>query len=395
MSKRGDGAGTVYDSPVGSGRWWAQLPIGPDGKRPRKYAGDGATKADAEKLLRQMHAEREAGRDLSRKVETVTELMDSYVKSLGGQQAASTRKNTTNRAKHITAHIGALRIDAVTFETAQGLANRLVKTISPQVSRAILQLLHGAYESVIPERVSRNPVDWRRLLIRKSRPAKRHPLEVEQVRNLLAAADNQAALGANYRYAIFVWLAALTGMRRAEIAGVTWRDVEWEKSELRVRTQIALTDEGTYEPGQTLKTGDSERIIPLGPRLLARLRQQWNAHQAERKLYGTDWKEYGLIVCLPNGEPIRQLPKLNVFVRHLGEAAHIERLFPHLLRHTLATAISDAGFSETIIAGILGHKNGTSITARYTHATKGTMRKAMLAVEDRIFGTADAAREAL
>ncbi len=393
MSKRGNGAGTVIEDPKGSGKWWAKLPAGPDGKRPKRLA---ASKEDAEALLRQMHAARDAGRDLSRKAVTVKDLVAAYTESIRGQHRPSTQRNTRSRVAHITGAIGAMKVEAVTIETTQALANKLVKNVSPNVALAVLQLLHGAYETVIPERVSRNPVDWKKLKLRKGKPAESIPLGDAEIRALVVAADDQQARGANYRYAIFVWLIAFTGMRRAEAAGATWRDVDWTKSEIRVRTQIGLDEDGTYKPGQDLKTPESVRLIPLGPRLLARLRQHWNFLQAERKLRGTNWKEYGVVVCDENGEPIRQLNRLNGRLERLGKIACItQHVHPHLLRHTLATAIGDEGYSEAVIAAILGHSQGKNITLRYTHAHERMKRAAMLAVEDRILGAADAAREAL
>lgn len=390
MGKAPKKRGTVYWSPAKK-KWIAMLPAGPDGKRPYRTAD---SQDEAVALLKRLEAERAAGRDLSRKAETVKELVQAHLDAVGGQQRPSTRKLAAGRSRHIIDAIGAMKIDQVSLETVQGLANKLIKTLSPAITRAILQMLHSAYEAVIPERVARNPVDWKRLKLRKSRPAERQPLDDDQLRALLAAADDQVARGANVRYAIFVWLAAFTGMRRGEIAGSTWRDVDWKKGELKVRTQVALAEDDTYQTGQELKTPESVRAIPLGPRLLARLRQHWEMQQAERKLRGVAWKEHGMIVCNEQGAPITDLNIFNNRLARLARAARLPHVFPHLLRHTCASLLDDEGYSEAVIASILGHRKRGGTTTRYTHALERGRRAAMVAIEARILGAAEAAKEA-
>ncbi len=390
MAKAPRRRGTVYYSDA-KGKWIAMLPAGPDGKRPYRTAD---TQAEAVELIKQLEAERAAGRDLSRKAETVKELVQAHLDAIGGQQRPSTRQVAATRGRHITNAIGAMKIDMVTLETVQGLANKLIKGLSPVVARGVLQLLHSAYEAVIPERMSRNPVDWKRLRLRKATLTERRPLDDDQVRALLAAADDQVARGASVRYAIAWWLAVFAGLRRGEFAGLTWRDVDWKKAELHIRTQVALAEDGTYQTGQDLKTDESRRTIPIGPRLLARLRTHWEAQQAERKLRGVAWKEHGAVVCDEHGAPITDLNILNNRLARLARAAKLPHVHPHLLRHTCATLISEEGYSEAVIASILGHRKRGSTTIRYTHASERASRAAMMAIEARILGAAEAAKEA-
>ena len=68
---------------------------------------------------------------------------------------------------------------------------------------------------------------------------------------------------------------------------------------------------------------------------------------------------------------------------------------PHLLRHSCATLLSECGYSDAVIGGILGHATGSSITRRYVHSTDRAKRAAVEALEVLIFGPAEAVREAI
>jgi integrase len=385
VGKRSRGEGTIYYSKA-RGRWVVQLSPGPDGRRPLRTA---STQAEALELKRQMEAERAAGRDLSRRAETVKELLADYIELLGDQVRDTTMLNYRRQVGYVSDLIGGSKIDALGVEGVQRLANTLTRDHGAVTARLCLMRLHTAYERVIPERVARNPVDWKRLTLKRRTPAERRPLEDAQVRALLAAVDDQVACGVFSRYAVAWWLAALLGMRRGEICGVSWRDLSWERAELHVRQQFTESLAGGYALGP-IKTASGVRVLPLGPRLLARLHQHWELQQAERRLLGTRWKEHGFILAHEDGTPVPNYYIGHLFKRHQAGGRHVH---PHLMRHTLATAIADEGYSEAVIAAVLGHDKGANVTRRYTHASARVMRRAIEAVEARILGASAASKK--
>lgn len=391
MGKRRNREGTIYDSPKGSGIWWVQLPAGPDGRRIKRKVKPGE---DPVLVKRQLEAERDAGRDLSRKAGTVAELVAAHLATLEDVVSGSTMHSKRYRAKHITDRIGAMKIDQVEPETVQRLINQLNRTLGAEYVRQIVQLLHAAYEIAVPERVGRNPVDWRKLQLRKVRRPDRHPLPDDQVRILLVAADDLERQGGEARYAVAWWLAALLGMRRGEIEALTWRDVDLERATIKVRQTLAPDGHGGYAIGPTKNR--QSRVLPVPPRLLARLKAHWEAQQAERRYYGTRRKEHGFLVCDEAGNAMPNATRLNHLLTRLCERAGLPKINPHLLRHGCATLLAEEGYGEALIASILGHDGGRTITRAYIHPTEKARRAAVEGLEARIFGaTAQAAREAL
>lgn len=390
--KRGDKAGTVYESPKGSGRWWAQLPKGPDGRRPKQMAD---SKEAAEKLLRHLHAEREAGRDLSRKAGTVAELADSFLATIEAHRRGSTARAYRTALGHVTSRIGAMKIEDVDEETVQALADKLAKATGPHQARKALTLLKRAYKRVVPRRVARNPVNFDLLTLRRAVSRERQPAEEAAVATLLELAGDVERRSWRARFAMAWWLAALLGLRRGELAGLTWADVSWERAELNVRTQVAAGEDGKLATGQPTKTPAGVRLLPVGPRLLARLRQHWTAQQQEKLRGGKGWNAGGCVLCREDGAPITELTTLSYDLETLCRLAGVARCTPHQLRHTFATLVADEGFNESVVAALLGHERRGSITSRYVHAKPKTMRAAVEAVEDRILGLAsEAARGA-
>jgi integrase len=87
---------------------------------------------------------------------------------------------------------------------------------------------------------------------------------------------------------------------------------------------------------------------------------------------------------------------LNSVLRRQLKQTGGPHVHPHLLRHTCATAISEEGYSEAVIASVLGHDKGANVTRRYTHASERVKRRAVEAVESRILGApAEGAKGAL
>lgn len=395
MAKRAKNEGSIYRDKRDN--WWAQLPAGPDGRRPRRKA---ATEAEALLKLRELHAERAAGRDPSRRAETVAELLDDWLETMQPHVRATTLRHYRDGCDHITGRIGKMHARDVNSEVVQRVATDLYGAgLGPDTVYAALSRLWSAYDRLIPERFSVNPVNWRKLRLRKRVRAVRNPLDAAQLRSLIMAADDMEARGAAWRYAAAVWLGGLLGMRRGEIFGLTWHDVDFAKAEIHIRQQRA---EGTAELFSPPKTDDSSRTLPVGPKLLARLHQLWEVQQAERRHRGKDWKDHDLVLCREDGTP-PSLDTLRDLLIALAAALQLPHVHPHLLRHSMASLLDELGYSQSVIGDLLGHTGKAlaiehnhgqrTSTGRYIRARNERLRKAVEAIEAAIFAAIDAATE--
>ena len=96
-------------------------------------------------------------------------------------------------------------------------------------------------------------------------------------------------------------LAAMTGMRRGEVLGLRWRDVDLDAARLSVRQTIVSV---AYEvPISTPKTHQA-RVIDLDPATVEQLRAHRERQQLEREEWGADYEDSDLVFCRENGAPL-------------------------------------------------------------------------------------------
>lgn len=159
-------------------------------------------------------------------------------------------------------------------------------------------------------------------------------LEDDERARLLAACDRDPWPGLG----VFVRLALATGARRGELLGLEWRDVDLKAGSVLFRAT----------------KNDEDRRVPLIPEARARL-EDWGR---VRRL--DDPRVF------PGSRPDRA-PLLDKAWTRAKAAAGVENLRIHDLRHSAGSYLARAGASAFQIAGVLGHRSGPGLTARYVH----------------------------
>lgn len=168
-------------------------------------------------------------------------------------------------------------------------------------------------------------------------------------------------------------LAATTGMRRAEVLGLRWSDIDLDTMVLSVQ-QTLLSVNYQIEISEP-KTPGSRRAIALDRHTTAILRAH-RARQAEEHLSkGAAYKDGGLVFTTESGEPIHPDLFSKVF-NQLVEKSGLPRIRLHDLRHTYATLALSQGIHPKVVAERLGH-SGISMTMNtYTHAIPSLQKDA-------------------
>jgi integrase len=185
-------------------------------------------------------------------------------------------------------------------------------------------------------------------------------------------------------------LIATTGMRRGELAGLRWVDVDLDAGRLSVRQPrvvVANTPQAS-EP----KSARGRRSLALDPVTVAALRRH-RARQLEHKLaVGARYQESGLVFTWPDGSPIHPRRFSRWFERHSGRAG-LPRIRLHDLRHSYASAALAAGVPAKVVSERLGHATIAVTMDVYSHVLPGLDREAADTVARLILGGGSGASE--
>ncbi|HZJ28141.1 MAG TPA: site-specific integrase, partial [Acidimicrobiia bacterium] len=168
-----------------------------------------------------------------------------------------------------------------------------------------------------------------------------------------------------------------TGMRRGEVAGLRWIDVDLDAGRVAVRhTRVLVYDQAIIsEP----KTRRSRRVVSLDEGTVHALRLHRQRQDAERDHAGEVWIASGYVFVKEDGEPIDPDRISHVF-RLTADAAGVPRIRLHDLRHTAAALALATGMHPKVMSDRLGHSSIAITLDVYGHLVPGLQEDAAEAV---------------
>lgn len=232
--------------------------------------------------------------------------------------------------------------------------------------RAALE--HAVREDELPRNVAKN--------VELSMGTKREiePLTVEEGRKLLAAARG------NRQWAAYE-LAVRIGLRRGEVLGLRWKDVDLVDGSVTIRQTIQRVG------GELLiaapKTQRSARRVALPDECVTALRARRAQQRGDRLAAGDKWKgaDSDLVFTTKNGTPIEPR-NLNRAFTLLCDKAGVRRVRFHDLRHTCASLLHENGADARMIMEVLGHSSIRVTMDIYTFVRLDSQRTAFDRVGD-------------
>ena len=233
------------------------------------------------------------------------------------------------------------------------------------VTRLPIEVVHAVLHSALEHAarlglVIRNPADL--VMAPGSKKSELQIWDELQVSQFLVAVRGQ-------RNEILYHLALATGMRRGELLGLQWGDMDWASGILRVERQVIEPEGGGFE-FQTPKTDYGRRAIQLEPGLVGRMRQQLTLVELTRIFARGKWQEHNLIFPSTVGTPINGYTLSKEFHR-LCQAAGTPAIRLHDLRHTAASLMLNHGIPLIVVSRILGHSKPSITMDIYGHLLPG------------------------
>ena len=240
-----------------------------------------------------------------------------------------------------------------------GLSPRIVELIHTTPHKALKQAVRWAL-------VPRNVAD----AATAPRPTKKEkrPFTPDQARALLEAASGD-------RFEALYVLAITAGLRRGELLGLRWQDVDLERGSLQVRQQLVRTKKDGLS--FTSPKGGGSRGLKLIQGAIDALKNHRKRQNEERLRLGTLWQNTGLVFTTVTGTP---MDGDNLAKRSFGPLltrGGLPRIRFHDLRHTFATLWLESGEHPKILQEILGHSRISITLASYSHVAPHMQREAM------------------
>lgn len=262
------------------------------------------------------------------------------------------------------------------------------RPLDDKTVKAAHAVLHKALNDAELDRlISRNPATGASLP--KSSGTRHDTVEVISADQLRAVLEN---LSTHRLYAAF-YVAAYTGMRRGELCGLHWSDIDFETKRIivgRNGVMVAREDggEGRRKRERIVKRPKSEklRIIPVSDSVLTVLKAHKAAQAAERLHAGELWRGGSEVFLSAFGDPIYPDTTTNLFskaIRKIDLTTEQAKKPPSLkcLRHTHATLLLLAGIPVHVVADRLGHSSPTVTWSVYAHLLPGAGETAVEAFE--------------
>ncbi len=167
-------------------------------------------------------------------------------------------------------------------------------------------------------------------------------------------------------------------MRRGEILGLRWKDIDFVKQKISIRQTLVQSSQG-IEYG-TPKTAGSERTINVSGKTIDVLKG-WQTNQKEEYVALGVRPGHGLVFTSEAGTPL--LPRnLKRNYDILVGKADVPGVTFHTLRDTYANLQLESGMHLKAVAQALGHTNETMLLTRYAHALPGLQKEAAGKLDD-------------
>ena len=380
VNRRSKGEGAFYQKK--DGKWVATIEMGlVDGKRKRRTF-EASTRAEAARKLKMFEAERVYATQLAPQNLTV----EQYVKTWLEVRIPDTIAERTvevyerNMRLYILPKLGKIELQQLTPNDVSQMLNSLtargLSANTRRLARATLKrALRVAEQDGLLQRNVAAIADGPKLP-----QSEGQSMTIEQAQLFLDACKS-------HRLGVAYSIALLLGLRRGEVIGLKWTDIEidGDLTTLRVQRQLVRFNK-TGVRLTDLKTKGSRRTLLLSSPIVALLSEHSERQRVEATYRGTSWSnDAELIFTSTFGTPLDP-EDFGRGVTRIAKGAGLGHWTLHGLRHTCASLLIEAKVPLDQVSDQLGHASINVTKDVYIHRLKGSGERAALAIATLLYG---------
>ena len=369
-----------------SGSWRCKFEIGrgADGRRQTRYLTVRGTRKDAEKAMIDALKAASDGTFVDASKLTVGEYLEKWLTDYATTAvAAKTLERYAEIVRnHLVPGLGAIALRELKPLDIQGYY--AIALASGRIKGGALSPRTVHHHHVILSQALARAVKWRLLAINPAEavdPPRVHQQEIEvlnddELATLLRAAQDTRSYPA-------ILLAATTGMRRGEVLGLRWRDLDLDGAKLAVAVSLEETKSGLRVKAP--KTRSSKRTITLAAVTVEALRRHRAQVLRERLALGLGRDDKGPVFANLEGEHIRPRNFTKEFGR-IVKRARVRSITLHGLRHSHITSLLRAGVNAKVVSERAGHASVGITLTLYAHALPDMQAEAAAKVDAALRG---------
>jgi integrase len=345
--------------------WTFVVDVGRDpitGKRKQKSKGGFQRKRDAEAALRKLLSEI----DENRYIEHSKEPFSSFIERWFHEHYKKRIKETTasSREYMLKKHLidenpfANRPLSSITTEDIDSFYNlKLDEGYNTNYIRKMHQLLHQAFNQA---------VKWKKIAYNPAAEADPPSIKKEEMKiwalNELQKFLNECKNERNY---ITFVLAVYTGMRRGEILGLKWSDIDFDKKIIHVNRSLAYVPNKGYVL-TTPKTKNAKRQIPISDHVIKELLIHKTNQEEWKQRLGTAYEDNNLVICTEMGT-VQDPRNISRVMSRLCELSRVTPIRFHDIRHTHASILISSGVDIVKVSARLGHANPKITLEIYAH----------------------------
>lgn len=360
-----NGAGTITKRKDGRFQC-AVYVLQPDGTRARKFAY-GKTWQECDTKRRELLAKVDQGVPVPTRSAKLSEWLPYWLDNVikPRRKLSTYDKYEAHVRLYLAPMLGAKRLETLGVADVRRFLVRLEKQTTAATAKESHRVLRSALSSACREElITRNVAKLVEPLRTDNRELK--PWTLDETLDFLAASRKDPL------YAAFV-LAIAMGLRRGEIVGLRWSDLDLDNRVLYVRQQTQRRRGVLYDDDPKSRR---RRAVPLPALCIAPLRWRRMRQAAARAKAGERWQESAYVFTTRTGRPVEPRNVYRSFTR-IAQSAGLRVIRLHDARHGTATLLTAAGVAPRVVMEILGHSQISITMDVYTHVVQDTQREAM------------------